>query len=308
MKKHLLLFSAAALFLASCGGGPIKSGTLYSYDVTKSDAFENTDLSTMPDISNISVQGNYVTIKIGEKEYDYTIDKKESFEGVLSTSSDYYTYVCYVNKYQSDAPDLKRVRIHKFMTDFLVRGEGDFDYFSLISQNDDFYPYEIKGSVDIPPHFFASYDETDLPELEATKVTYIYNPDATDIDQVPSAIKDATGFVIKGTTFTLTDGTNSTTLPIFDCSDKESMSGKYYQYSFYTKATNGCPKMFFMMAENPESGSIMAFIDNEETGKELGGFTITHNDFKSWENLKRKICVCYPIEEDYEKWAKENGR
>lgn len=306
MKKLLFLFSMAALMLASCGG-PIKTGTLYSFDVVKSDGFEDTDTSKFPTFNSMSVQGNYLTLKNGAQEYDYRIDTKESFEGVLYNSSTYYSYVLYVEKVTSSAPALKRVRINAFMDDFLVRGDGDFDYVSIITSEDDFWPYEIKGKLDMPRKILSSYDQTKLPKLVATNIDYIWNPNTTDKETVPDFIKTATDFTIEGTTFMLSDGTNKVSMPIYPCSDKESLDGKFYAYSFYTQKTDQAPALFFMMAEK-EDGSIMAFVDDKESGKELGGFTVAHDDFKSWDNLKRNICVCYPTDEDYNNWLQDKGK
>lgn len=304
MKKLLFLFSMAALMLASCGG-PIKTGTLYSYDVVKSDAFVDTDTSKMPPLTSINVQGNYVTLKNGAQEYDYRIDKQESFEAVLDITSTYYTFILYVEKVTSSAPDLKYVRLNAFMDDFLVREESDFDYVAVITTNDDFWPYEVKGKVDIPRKTLSLYDETDLPKLVATNLEYLCNPEHTDKETVPDIIKNATGFTIEGTTFTLTDGTNTVSQSIYPCSDKEGLDGKYYSYSFYTKKTDKCPALCFMMADDGE-GNIIAFVDDKDTKAEYGGFSVAHSDFKSWENLKRKICVCYPTDDAYNEWVQNN--
>ena len=303
MKKNLLLFSVAALMLASCGG-PIKTGPQYTLNITKATDITDIDTAKMPAFSSVSIQGDYLTLKEGAIEYDYRIQKDKSFEAVMYNTSAYYSFFIYVEKYSADAPNLKYVRINEFMDEYMTRQEHNTDYVAVITANDDFYPYDIKGKIDLPRQFFPIHDETDLPLLKAENVDYFWYQDETDTAKVPDLIKAVTEFTIKDSTFTIGFGGQKYALPIYPCSDQETLGSKYYVYSFYTKPANGLPNLYVSMWKNKD-GDLQVFVDDKDNDLELGGFIVAQDDFKSWDNLGRKICVCYPADEEYNDWLKE---
>lgn len=307
MKKLLFLFSMAAMVLASCGALEKKSGPIYGFDVIKTAAFKEVDTAKVPMVTGVKIQGKYVTITQDGQDYDYMIMPGDSFEGVLFDTKEYYSWIFYLVQDKTSCPYYKKMRVSKYMSEFLPADPIMFDYIWIYNNDDDIFPYEIKGKFDLPRQILKDYDQTSLPELNFSAVEYIEEEDS-DPTAVPDFLKNAKSFVVKGTQVNISDGTNTTTLDIFPCSDLETFSNTNYFWEFYTKPVNGGPVINFVMAKRTKDDNYVILATDAFTQAPLGMFLVRDSDFKNPDNLKRKICVCYPYDDDYNEWLKNKDQ
>ena len=296
--KKIIYFLFVAIVLSACGGVQ-KSGPVYTLNLVKStDFLTAVDTTKLPNISTIKIQGKCLTMVIDGQEKDFSIYSSMCYEGVYPNASSYYTW-----KFNIIASDYKCVFVHKYMDEFLSPDPNLCDYVSIepYDKESEFYLYDIKGGVDIPRHYVDAYDATKLPKLEFTNMSFDLDDDCNP-NNVPSVISSAKSMVIEGSTVKISDGSQTTTLHIYDCSDKEYIDDEYYSYCFYTMATKDCPKMNFDLSITTKRNCVVILVDNCDVNEGVGGFRVDKDDFKSWNNLKPGICVCSPLEEDYKAW------
>lgn len=308
MKKLYLLAFVAAVMM-SCGMEVVKTGPEYGFELLKSDKFEDVDMSKLPDIGGVKVQGDYVSIQYHGKYYDYKINSVNSNETVRYATPRYYTWVFDIEKVSPSAQSYDGLIVKKYMDDIYPADPEMCDYVNVFEKGYNanggyVWPYDVKGRVDIPRHFLKNYEETKLPELKFTNLEFEAGDDGT-VANIPPIVGDAKSIVVKGTTVEISDGKNNVSLEIFPYSDHEYGDGSYYCYDFYTKPTADCPKLSFSVGRtlNADDGIIL-LVGNEDADALIGGFNIDKDDFLSWGNLKRNICVCHPSDEEYDTWKK----
>ena len=313
--KKFIFAALVAVGLMSCGVEVVKTGPEYSFELVKSADFEDVDTSKLLDIGGIKVQGDYVSIEQFGTYYDYKIDKVNSYECVEPGSPAYYAWWFFIEKVSPAAFNYDALMVKKYMDESWGEDPEMTDYVNIFekgyNKNGGYCrPYDVKGRVDIPRHFLPNYSETKLPEIQFSDFDFRTAMDY-DSKKMPVVLADAKSIVIKGTNVEISDGTKTVKLDIYPYSDRELFGEDdpdfFYTYRFVTKAAEGFPKMSFavQVSEYEENPLFVLMSDEDADGDLMGGFTMERKDFKSWGNLKRKICVCYPSDEDYTAWKKK---
>ena len=253
-------------------------------------------------VTSATIYADSIVVVCDSVPHTYLIDKEKSSESIEIVD---YLWTFVVNGKDADCPHLDSIEVGIFMKDIYGDKERVNSDRCLFWNKDDGQFCYIKNDVVIPRRMFARYPESKpFPELvmENTKFYYGYQVDSAKVPEFISAVKRV---VIKDNTISFSDGDKTTTLEMIPLSDYETVYSEGYDWHFSTKATDICPVLrvdlnagfdFERKQIKPEERWISLYI------KDIGEIQF---DFRSWDNLKRKISVYYPSEEAFQTQMEE---
>ena len=300
MKNKVFLAVMCMLALYACKDTPeeveVKEQPLVAHLVP---SYERTD----PVFDSLAVyQDSLLLFKEG-KVYSYNIDKENSYEDI---NDRHYNWNYVVTAADPESPQFKKICIRKFQTEFYgPKDQWNDDDVWLTAPDDKSYSFDIKNEISPVRKTFAKYPESKpFPEwvMENCKFYYEYGADTAS---VPAVIKNAKQIVIKDYSMILSGDNGSVELKRVPLSDFETVYCEGYDWHFITEETPDIPSLkvnlnagfdFVKHQLKPEERWITLYIDK------MGHYDF---DFKSWENLVRKVSVCYPTDEEFENTMEE---
>ena len=300
MKKLLAVALALALF--SCRGGDNAQGNEPQKENIGIALELEPAYAKTPGFSSAMIYPDSIVVVVDSAAHSYIIDKEKSFESVESPD---YLWNFVVSAKDENCPPYDTIIVQRRMTDiFGEKGEWDKDR-CLFSSQGKAFAANIKNEPEIPRKLFSVYPESKpFPKMvmENLKFYYVYNADSA---AVPAFISSAKNIVIKDNKISFSDGEKTTDLEIIPLSDYEEVYSEGYNWLFYTKETENCPVLRFKL--NAGFDFEKKLLKPEERWislnvKDMGNF---HFDFRSWDNLKRRICVTYPTEEEFQSTMEE---
>ena len=300
MKKRFLLAAVGALALCACTHRdpqdkvqPLVAHLEPSYE------------STMPLADSLAVFPDSIVVFKDGTEHSYVVDKENSYEEI---NLDHYVWNYVVKAGSPDCPDIVKISIRKYLTEFYGpkdRWNQDNVWFTGAQDPEKVNVFKITNEVSPSRMTFAKYPESQpYPEwiMENARFHFQYGIDSSS---VPAVVRNATRVVIKDRSVFLSSDQGSVELKIVPLSDYETVYAEGYDWHFITEAAGELPSMKFDMNAGfdfvrlqikPEERWICLYIDK------MGNFNF---DFRSWENLKRKVSVYYPSDEDFESTMEE---
>ena len=300
----LVALAGLALAVSSCRGGQNNGNEVQNNIPTQKgiDLQMETVYTDNPVSLSATIFPDSIVVVRDSVPHTYVIDKEKSFESIDIMD---YVWNFVVSGKGSDCPPCDTISIDMYMTD-LYGEKSKWDYDRLILHNGENSTYcRILNEPEIPRRLFANYPESKpFPELvmENTRFYYGYQVDSAKVPGFISAVKRV---VIKDNTISFSDGEKTTTLEMIPLSDRESVYSEGYDWYFLTKKTETCPGLSFNLNAGfdferkqlkPEERWISMYI------KDIGEIQF---DFRSWDNLKRKISVYYPSEQEFQNTMEE---
>ena len=253
-------------------------------------------------VTSATIYSDSIIVVLDSIPHTYIIDKEKSSEFVEIVD---YKWTFVVNGKDAGCPPLDSIEVGILMKDIYTDKERFNSDRCMFWNKDDAQMCYIKNDVVLPRRMFARYPESrPFPELvmENAKFYYGYQVDTA---KVPAFISSANRIVIKGNTISLSDGEKTTTLEMIPLSDRENVYSEGYEWYFKTKETDFCPTLRFHLWAGfdfekkeypPENRGISLYVDD------LGYYDFK---FQSWDNLKRKISVYYPTEDEFQNIMEE---
>ena len=302
MKK--LVLAALSLALFSCRGGENTQGAEPQKENENTGIFLDLEpaYANSHGYSSATIYPDSIIVVVDSVAHTFFIDKEKSFESIESPDYLWNFVVC--GKDES-CPPYDTITVERRMTDiFGEKSKWDKDR-CLFSGKGDVSAATIKNEPDIPRQMFAAYPQSKpFPELlmENAKFYNIYRKDSSEI---PSFLWPVNRVVIKDNKITFSGGENDVVLEMVPLSDYEQVYSEGYNWVFTTKATDKYPALkvtlnagfdFEKKELKPKERWISLFLDD------IGEIQF---DFQSWDNLKRRICVSYPTEEEFQSTMEE---
>ena len=253
-------------------------------------------------VTSATIFADSIVVVCDSVPHTYLIDKEKSFESIEIVD---YKWTFVVTGKGEGCPPLDSIEVEMFMKDIYADKERMNSDCCLFWNKSDAQMCYIKNDVEIPRRMFARYPESrPFPELvmENTRFYYGYQVDSAKVPDFISAVKRV---VIKDNTISFSDGEKTTTLEMIPLSDREGVYSEGYDWYFLTKKTEFCPELSFNLNAGfdferkqlkPEERWISLYI------KDIGEIQF---DFRSWDNLKRKISVYYPSEQEFQNTMEE---
>lgn len=302
MKK--LVLAALVLALFSCRGGENTQGAEPQKENENTGIFLDLEpaYANSHGYSSATIYPDSIIVVVDSVAHTFFIDKEKSFESIESPD---YLWNFVVKGKSENCPPYDTITVERRMTDiFGEKSKWDKDR-CLFSGKGDVSAATIKNEPDIPRQMFASYPQSKpFPELlmENAKFYNIYRKDSSEI---PSFLWPVNRVVIKDNKITFSGGENDVVLEMVPLSDYEQVYSEGYNWVFTTKATDKYPALkvtlnagfdFEKKELKPKERWISLFLDD------IGEIQF---DFQSWDNLKRRICVSYPTEEEFQSTMEE---
>ncbi|MBR5074546.1 MAG: hypothetical protein IKX26_04870 [Bacteroidales bacterium] len=310
----LMALASLALVASSCHGGQNNNNGTEGQETSSVETQEVSALqkgialelkNAYRDIFKVSSAtffADSIVVVCDSVPHTYIIDKEKSFESVEIVD---YKWTFVVSGKGEGCPPLDSIEVEVFMKDIYADKERMNSDCCLFWNKSDAQMCYIKNDVEIPRRMFAKYPESrPFPELvmENTRFYYGYQVDSAKVPGFISAVKRV---VIKDNTISFSDGEKTTTLEMVPLSDRENVYSEGYDWYFLTKETETCPGLSFNLNAGfdferkqlkPEERWISLYI------KDIGEIQF---DFRSWDNLKRKISVYYPSEQEFQNTMEE---
>lgn len=299
MKKIVYLAVIAIFVLASCkDSGQQKQpdntpaegqAAVLDLEFVYGDTLQITSLAVYPDS---------LVVTNGGVNYAYAIDKENSYEEIEPR---YYIWNYAVNAVDPQAVPFAKIAVKKFMTD--IFGEkGNWDRDDVLFWKNDGKgadTYTLKNEISLGRKILGSYPESQpYPEMVMENADFVFAY-GIDTAKVPGIVRNAKTLVIKDRTFTLSDGKDSVVLNIIPLSDYETVYSEGYDWYFTTEATDKLPSMQIQLNSGFDFVRQQSQPENRWIALYIGDYGYYNFDFKSWENLQRKLSVCYPSDEDF---------
>ena len=302
MKK---LFAAAlVLALFSCRGGENGQGTgnQTENESDKGIALQLERIYTQsPFKMSATIYPDSIVVVKDSICSTYIIDKEKSYETVEIQK---YIWNFIVSGKGETSLPCDTIVVDKYRTEiFGEKRQWDMDRFILKTKEGHYF--QIQNEFDLQRRMFANYPESKpFPELlmENAKFYNIYRKDSSEI---PSFLWPVNRVVIKDNKITFSGGENDVVLEMVPLSDYEQVYSEGYNWVFTTKATDKYPAIrvtlnagfdFEKKELKPKERWISLFLDD------IGEIQF---EFQSWDNLKRRICVTYPTEEEFQSTMEE---
>lgn len=320
MKMKQLSLIAVAALLMSCGGGSQnQTATETAADSTSTAASNeqptteyvlslDTQTSGAAPLATVRITDNNVTINQKDgKSFDYKVNRAQSGESIYN---DFYQWTFAIERLSPDAPDFVTMEICDYMTE--IYGEpSQFTHNTCIlvtpayREGEGFNDGEglsyITNKIELPRQYFDKYPTSEpYPELvfEATKFTHY---DDGGAHPLPDVIANAKKISVIDSKLTATDGANSIDLEIMPLSDYERVYSEGYVWGFTTKPAGDTPSLQWEINTGFPDGWSDIPEDERWVNVVISDCGYYSNvKFHSWSNLKRKMSVCYPDDDEYQ--------
>lgn len=314
MKKISLILWACAAMLVSCGGGNNTNNTAN----TDSAVVETNDQQAAivklhkwsndcPNITGLKITADSLYVTQDGKDFAYKIDRDKSCEKV---EFEKYEWIFAVSKCNAQTPDYKQITVMSHLTEIYGEPdeyEEDLCCFDTKEDKERLFTHacEVDGIQGLDRQHFANYPVSKpMPELVFdTKMFSAYS--ITNAIPAPEIIANAKKISIKDSTITVDDGSKSVDLAIYPLSDNERVYSEGYEWIFITKPNGDIPRLQWEVNTSfPDSWND---IPEKERWVNLsidkcGYYDV---DFHSWKNLKRKMFINYPTDEEYQRTMEE---
>ena len=314
MKNISLFLLACATMLVSCGGSNNTNNT----SNTDSAAEIKTQQSVIvklhkwsngcPNITGLKITADTLYVTQDGKDFAYKIDRDKSSEKVEFKK---YEWIFVVSKCDAQALDYKQINVMSHLSE--IYGEPDqFDdnlcYFDTKEDKQHLFTHacEIDDIQGLKRQFFANYPVSKpMPELVFdTKKFTAYS--LNDAIPAPEIIANAKKISIKGSTVTVNDGTKSVDLEIYPLSDNESVYAEGYDWIFTTKPNGNIPRLQWEVNTGFPDDWNDVLEKDRWANLNINNCGYYDVDFHSWNNLKRKMFINYPTDEQYQN-TKDEG-
>ena len=302
MKKLVLAVLALALF--SCRGGENAQGNEPQKEKENTGIFLDLEpaYANSHGYSSATIYPDSIIVVVDSVAHTFLIDKEKSFESIESPD---YLWNFVVKGKSENCPPYDTITVERRMTDiFGEKSKWDKDR-CLFSGKGDVSAATIKNEPDIPRQMFAAYPQSKpFPELVFENVKF-YIGYQVDSAKVPSFCYTTKTIVIKDNKISFSDGEKTEELEMIPLSDYENVYSEGYDWNFSTKETGNCPLLRFRLNAGfdferkqlkPKERWITIYVGD------VGYFQF---DFCSWDNLKRRLSVSYPTEEDFQTTMEE---
>ena len=314
MKKISLFLLACATILASCGGSNQNQNTTNTDSAAVEAQAQQAAFVKLhkwsndcPNITGLKITADTLYITQDGKDLAYKIDRDKSCEKVEFKK---YEWIFAVSKCDAQAADYKQITVMSHLTDIYgepAEYEEDLCCFNTQEDKECLFTHacEVDDIQGLDRQHFANYPVSKpMPELVFdTKMFTAYS--FKDVIPAPEIIANAKKITIKGSAVTVSDGAKSVDLEIYPLSDNEQVYSEGYNWIFTTKPNGDILRLQWKVNtyfpdrwnDTPEKDRWANLSVNN-----CGYFDV---DFHSWKNLKRKMFVNYPTDEEYQKTMEE---
>lgn len=314
MKKISIILLACAAMLVSCGGGNNINNTANTDSATIETNAQQTAIVKLhkwsndcPNITALRITADSLYVIQDGKDFAYKIDRDKSCEKVDFKK---YEWIFAVSKCDAQTPDYKQITVMSHLTEIYgepVEYEEDLCYFDTKEDKQRIFTHacEVDEIQGLDRQYFANYPVSKpMPELVFdTKKFSAYS--ITNAIPAPEIIANAKKISIKDSTVTVNDGAKSLDLAIYPLSDNEMVYSEGYKWIFITKPNGDIPRLQWEVSTCfPDSWNNTAEKDRW-TDLSIGDCGYYDVDFHSWKNLKRKMFINYPTDEEYQKTMDE---
>ena len=261
-----------------------------------------------PNITGLKITADTLYVTQDGKDFAYKIDRDKSSEKVEFKK---YEWIFVVSKCDAQALDYKQINVMSHLSE--IYGEPDqFDdnlcYFDTKEDKQRMFTHacEIDDIQGLKRQFFANYPVSKpMPELvfDTKKFTAYSLKDAIP---APEIIANAKKISIKGSTVTVNDGTKSVDLEIYPLSDNESVYAEGYDWIFTTKPHGNIPRLQWEVNTGFPDDWNDVLEKDRWANLNINNCGYYDVDFHSWKNLKRKMFINYPTDEQYQN-TKDEG-
>ena len=300
--------------LISCGGGKNSNSTANTDSAdgeTQPAAIVNLHKwsSDCPNITGLKITADSLFVTQDGKDFAYKIDRDKSYEKVEFKK---YEWVFTVTKADAQAADYKQITVMSHLTEIYGEPneyEEDLCCFDTKEDKERMFTHacEVDDIQGLYRAYFADYPVSKpIPEL-VFDITYFtaYGTFVQGSFPAPEIIANAKKVSIKGSTVTVNDGTKSVGLEIFPLSDNERVYSEGYEWIFVTKPNGDIPRLQWdVYTCFPDRWNDIAEKDRV-VGINVDLCCCYDVDFHSWSNLKRKMFINYPTDEEYQRTMEE---
>ena len=313
MKNISLFLLACATMLVSCGGSNNTNNTSNTDSAAKIKTQQPAIVklhkwsNDCPNITGLKITADTLYITQDGKDLAYKIDRNKSCEKVEFKK---YEWIFAVSKCDAQAADYKQITVMSHLTE--IYGEPDqFDdnlcYFDTKEDKQRMFTHacEIDDIQGLKRQYFANYPVSKpMPELVFdTKMFTAYSfKDAITASEI---IANAKKISIKGSTVTVNDGTKSVDLEIYPLSDNESVYAEGYDWIFTTKPNGNIPRLQWEVNTGFPDDWNDVLEKDRRANLNINNCGYYDVDFHSWKNLKRKMFINYPTDEQYQNTMEE---